>query len=66
MTQDWIKEPGDRGCDVKMWCGSCQHNEYTHEGEKYLCATCGKIMTLDHEIHHEHFPHISGDTENMS
>lgn len=65
MTEDYIKEPGDRECGVKTWSGSCQHGEYQNQGEKYLCSTCGKVDTL-HEMHHEHFPHLSGDVDDMS
>lgn len=65
MAFDPIKEPADRSCDHKSWSPSCRHSENQTGGDKYLCATCGKEITLDHEIHHEHFPHISG-TEGMS
>jgi hypothetical protein len=65
MTFDPIKEPADRSCDSKAWCPSCQRSEYETSSEKYLCKICGKEMDLDHEVHHEHFPHISG-TEGMS
>jgi hypothetical protein len=64
--KDPIKEPADRSCDVKAWCPSCQRSDYTTEGDKYLCATCGKIVNLQHEVHHEHFPHVSGDEDDMS
>jgi hypothetical protein len=65
MAFDPIKEPADRSCDTKAWGPSCQRSEYDTSGEKYLCTTCGKEITHDHEVHHEHFPHISG-TEGMS
>jgi len=65
MAEDWIKEPGDRGCDVKSWSGACEHTEYTKEGDQYLCSTCGKIAKMTQQVHHEHFPHVSGDTDNM-
>ena len=54
------------GCDVKVWAASCLRSEYSSEGDKYLCATCGTIVGLDHEVHHEIFPHISGDEDNLS
>ena len=63
--KDPIKEQGDRSCDVKAWCSSCQRSDYQSQGDKYLCTSCGKIMKLDHEIHHEHFPHISGDESTL-
>ena len=54
------------GCDIRVWCDSCRRSEYTTEGEKYLCAACGKIVGLEREMHHEHFPHLSGDKDSMS
>ena len=54
------------GCDIRVWCEACKHSEYKTEGEKYLCSTCGKILVLDHEVHHEGFPHISGDDDKLS
>ena len=53
-------------CDIKVWCQSCERSEYTSEGDKYLCTTCGKIMGLDHEVRHEPFPHVSGDKDTLS
>jgi hypothetical protein len=53
-------------CDIRTWSDSCRRDEYTSASEKYLCASCGKIMGLEHEMHHEHFPHLSGDKDNMS
>jgi len=54
------------GCDIRVWCQSCQRSDYKTEGEKYLCASCGKVMGLNHEVRHEGFPHISGDDDNLS
>jgi 5-methylcytosine-specific restriction endonuclease McrA len=62
---DPIKEQGDRSCDVKEWSPSCERGDYQSQGDKYLCAVCGKITKLDHEMHHEHFPHLSGDPSVM-
>ena len=59
-------EKDQKGCDIKVWCASCRRSEYTQSGDKYLCSTCGKIMDLSHEMHHEPFPHMSGDEDNMS
>lgn len=53
-------------CDIRVWCPSCRRSSYTKLEEKYLCETCGKIMELKHEMHHEHFPHLSGDEDEMS
>lgn len=59
-------EMDEHACDVRVWCPSCQHNTYTQEADKYLCDACGKIMELKHEMHHEHFPHLSGDKDDLS
>ncbi|KAF0219463.1 MAG: hypothetical protein FD174_1923 [Geobacteraceae bacterium] len=59
------ESPEDR-CDTKVWSGECQHGDYATSGEKYLCTLCGTIRNLDHEVHHEIFPHVSGDTDNLS
>lgn len=50
-------------CDIKVWSGQCQSDS----GEnKYLCNVCGTIHDLNHEVHHENFPHVSGDTDSLS
>jgi hypothetical protein len=59
-------EMSGSGCDVKVWSGSCERSEYSNPGEKYLCTSCGKIAGLDHEVHHEVFPHVCGDEDNLS
>lgn len=53
------KPGGD--CHVRVWCAECKRSDYTTSGDKYLCASCGKIMNLDHEVGHDMFPHVSGD-----
>lgn len=60
-----MTENNEERCDIKVWCQACQRSDYTTSGDKYLCSTCGKIMVLDHEMHHEHFPHLSGDKDTM-
>ena len=50
---------------TKLWCHECQRSDYVTLEDKYLCASCGKILSLDHEVHHEIFPHVSGDTDKM-
>lgn len=54
------QEEKDQRCDTRIWCKECQRSEYTTSGDKYLCAACGKILELKHEVHHEIFPHVSG------
>lgn len=53
-------------CDIKVWCGDCKRDQYTTSGDKYLCATCGKILNMGHEVHHEIFPHVVGDADHLS
>ena len=50
-------------CDIKTWSGECEH---TPGSSKYLCATCGTIVDLNHEMRHDTFPYMSGDTDNLS
>ena len=56
----------EASCDIRVWSAACEHSEYSTESDKYLCAACGSIAGLDHEVHHEVFPHISGDHDNLS
>lgn len=60
-----MAEERNESCDSRIWCGDCKRNDYITSEDKYLCATCGKILHLDHEVHHEHFPHVSGDKDNL-
>jgi len=52
-------------CDSRIWCAACERSNYITLGDKYLCANCGKVMESDHEMHHEIFPHIVGDDDNL-
>ncbi|HEY4743541.1 MAG TPA: hypothetical protein VIH45_02705 [Desulfuromonadaceae bacterium] len=52
-------------CDSRTWSAECLRIEYTDSGTKYLCDVCGKIAFLDHEVHHEVFPHVSGDADKL-
>jgi hypothetical protein len=56
---------GEDKCDIRVWADSCQRSEFNTKSDQYLCATCGTIKELDHEMHHEHFPHLSGDKDNL-
>lgn len=56
--------PIDR-CDIKTWSGDCLQTSYPSDGEKYLCASCGTISHLDHEVAHDGFPYISGDYDRL-
>ena len=52
-------------CDIKIWSDACRRSDYTSSSDKYLCVACGKIPGLDHEVHHEIYPHVSGDEDNL-
>ena len=53
-------------CDTKVWSGECGQGDDATGGDEYLCALCGTVRDLNHEVHHEIFPHVSGDTDNLS
>ena len=58
-----ITESNEESCDIRIWSGDCKQSVYMSSGDKYLCASCGKILNLNHEMRHEIFPHISGDAD---
>ncbi|GAM09356.1 hypothetical protein OR1_01633 [Geobacter sp. OR-1] len=60
-----ILEPREERCDTRIWSGECKHETTVSNGDNYLCVTCGTIRNLDHEVGHELFPHIKGDTDNL-
>jgi 5-methylcytosine-specific restriction endonuclease McrA len=53
-------------CDTRIWSGECQRDDFATGGEEYLCTSCGTLRYLDHEVRHEIFPYVSGDTDNLS
>jgi hypothetical protein len=53
-------------CDIKVWSGECERSDSRTGKSEYACALCGTIRNIDHEVHHELFPHVSGDTDNLS
>ncbi len=59
-----IESPQDR-CDIRVWSGECQQSNFAAGKSEYLCAVCGTIAGIDHEMHHESFPHVSGDSDNL-
>lgn len=66
MTNDTGKTiMSEESCDIRVWSEECRHDISTTSGEKYLCAACGKIPGLDHEVRHEIFPYVSGDEDNL-
>lgn len=56
-------ESPEESCDIRIWSAECKQSDYATKGDKYLCGSCGKILKLDHEMHHEIFPHVSGDAD---
>jgi hypothetical protein len=59
-------ETTDERCDIRVWSDSCRRSEQTDQSDKYLCAACGSVPVLHHEMHHEHFPHLCGDEDELS
>ena len=55
--------PAER-CDTKVWSGECGSDTATGS-DSHLCSACGIIRNLNHEMHHEGFPHVSGDSESL-
>jgi len=53
-------------CDIRIWSGDCRQSSYSTDGEKYLCASCGVISSLDHEVNHGIFPYVSGDYDTLT
>lgn len=52
-------------CDTRVWSGKCGHEPTGEDDDPYLCAYCGTIEQLDHEVGHEIFPHIKGATDSL-
>ena len=62
---DLMRRPEEE-CDIRIWSAECKRDKFATEGDKYMCVSFGKIAGLNHEVHHEVFPHISGDDDNLS
>ncbi len=58
-------ESSQERCDIKTWSGECRQSDSSSGENKYLCAVCGTLVDMNHEVHHEHFPHVSGDSGNL-
>ena len=56
----------EKSSDIRIWCKECEKSDYTTIGDKYVCTSCGKNLPLDHEVHHEIFPHVVGDSDKLS
>lgn len=50
---------------IKLWCNECQRGDYVTKDGKCLCPSCGKDLSHEHEVRHEIFPHLAGDTDEM-
>jgi hypothetical protein len=61
-----MTESSAKRCDTKVWSAACERSHYATQSEKYLCVTCGTIPSLDHEVRHDTYSHISGDEDNLS
>jgi hypothetical protein len=62
----FMTESLQQRCDTRVWSGECRKSDYATGGNEYLCVACGTIHALDHEVHHEVFPHVSGDEDNLA
>ena len=60
-----MTESPEARCDTRVWSGECKHDD-SAGSDKYLCTSCGTLRNLDHEVRHETFPYVSGDTDNLS
>jgi hypothetical protein len=56
----------ENSCDIRIWCEECQLCDYTTVGDKYFCASCGKLLHLDREVHQAKFTIIDDDKEQPS
>jgi hypothetical protein len=55
----------DKTCDIRIWCEECQRCDYTTEGDKYHCASCGKLLHPDPDMHQANFT-IATDEKDVS
>ena len=56
----------EKSCDIRIWCEECQRCDYTTDGEKYICASCGKLLQIDRKVHQANFTVITDDKEQPS
>ncbi len=63
-TQTFMTGSSTERCDTKVWSGECR-SDSTRGETAYLCTSCGIIGNLNHEMHHEGFPHVSGDSDSL-
>lgn len=60
------REAGEERCDIRIWSGACGKSDFASTRDKYLCAVCGEIPNLDHEMRHDTFPYVFGDKDFLS
>ena len=56
----------ENSCDIRIWCEDCQRCDYTTIGDKYVCATCGKFLHLDRNVHQAEFTIITDEKDRPS
>ena len=53
----------EKSCDIRIWCEECQLCDYTTDGDSYVCASCGKNLQIDRDVHQANFSVITDDQE---
>ena len=53
-------------CDIRIWCEECQRCDYTTVEDQYYCASCGKLLQLDQDVHQANFTVITDDEDQPS
>ncbi|HLO24990.1 MAG TPA: hypothetical protein VK187_02675 [Geobacteraceae bacterium] len=56
----------EKSCDIRIWCEECQRCDYTIDGEKYICVSCGKPLKVDRKVHQANFTIITDDKDQPS
>jgi rRNA maturation endonuclease Nob1 len=56
----------EESCDIRIWCDQCQLCDYTTTGDKYICASCGKDLQLDLNVHQANFTVVTDDEDQQS
>ena len=56
----------EESCDIRIWCEECQKCDYTTDGDKYFCVSCGKLLQLDENVHQATFTVVTEEKEQPS
>ena len=56
----------DKTCDLRIWCEECQRCDYITKGDKYYCASCGKLLLPDPNMHIANFTIVTDDKDESS